>query len=167
IVASAGSRVAIRSRGRCTTYDALDRASNAVARTLLRLRGTEAEPIALLLGQEDRTVSSVLGVLKAAKFYVPLDASYPADRLSFVLHDCDARLLITDSDHLALARSLARASTTVVALDDLDDDAGTDNPALRISPHALAAVFYTSGSAGRPKGVMQTHRLVLHRVMVD
>jgi amino acid adenylation domain-containing protein len=167
IASSLASSVAIRSRNGQITYDALNRASNRFARVLATRRGTIAEPVGLLLEQDDRTISALMGVLKAGKFYVPLDPSYPPDRLSFILRDCQSRVVVTDRKHLSLAHALAPSECSVIELDDVADDNRTGNPGLSVSPHAVAALFYTSGSTGRPKGVIQTHRLVLHRVMID
>jgi amino acid adenylation domain-containing protein len=124
-------------------------------------------PVALLLEPDDRSIAALLGILKAGTFYVPLDPSYPPERLSFILEDCQPGLLITDDAHEALARRVAPGGCAVVLLDDIGDGSTEENPCVVVLPDALAAVFYTSGSTGRPKGVMQTHRLVLHRVMVD
>lgn len=167
VVASAAHRVAVRS-GTCElTYDALNQAANSVAHAVLQLRGSVAEPVGLLLEPDEQTVASILGVLKAGKFYVPLDPSNPSDRLSVVLEDCRPSVLITATKYLGVARQLAPNGCAVVPFDDSQDGSLRENPNLAISPDALASVFYTSGSTGRPKGVMQTHRLVLHRVMVD
>jgi amino acid adenylation domain-containing protein len=167
VVARAGRRIAIKTEGSQLTYDELNRATNCIAHGLLRRRGEIPEPVGLLLGPDERAVSTVLGVLKSGKFYVPLDPSYPRERLSFVLEDCVPRLIIAGSQYLALARELAPTGCTVVDVNDLDDGSCQENPGLVVLPDALAAVFYTSASTGRPKGVMQSHRLVLHRAMVD
>ena len=166
IVSSAGSSVAIRHVGRHTTYDSLNRAADIVARALTQRWGSNAEPVGLLLEHGERTVSAVLGALKAGKFYVPLDPSYPPDRLSFILKNCESRIVITDRQHASLAQSLAPRDCSVVTLETVEGDGGA-NPDLAIAPDAIAALFYTSGSTGQPKGVIQTHRLVLHRVMID
>jgi amino acid adenylation domain-containing protein len=167
VVAWAGRRIAVKTETHELTYDGLNRAANCVALALLKLRGAVSEPVALLLGPDERAVSTVLGVLKTGKFYVPLDPSYPRERLSFILEDCASRILIADSQYLSLARELAPTGCTVVDVCDLDDGSCRENPGLVVLPDALAAVFYTSASTGRPKGVMQSHRLVLHRAMVD
>jgi amino acid adenylation domain-containing protein len=170
-VTAAPQRIAIRSNARGipshVTYDQLNRAANAVALAIVKLRGDDGRPVALMCDPDDRTIAGVLGVLKAGKFYVPLDPSYPMERLALVLEDCAPSILITDSHHASLANNLAPNKCAVAHVDDLIAGDGSNNPGLARSPHALAAVFYTSGSTGRPKGVMQTHRNVLHRAMVD
>ncbi len=170
-VAAAPQRIAIRSNGRGiprhVTYDRLNRAANAVALAIVKLRGDDGGPVALMCDQDDRTIAGVIGVLKAGKFYVPLDPSYPMERLALVLEDCAPSILITDSHHASLANNLAPHKCHVARIDDLIAGDGSKNPGLARSSDALAAVFYTSGSTGRAKGVMQTDRNVLHRAMVD
>ena len=108
----------------------------------------------------------MLGVLKAGKFYVPLDASYPTDRLSLIVNECKPGVIVANRTHIAQARSLAPQGTQVVDVIDLHQGHSESNPRANISPDNLAAVFFTSGSTGRAKGVMQSHRVLLHRVMV-
>ena len=87
-----GERVAIHSDRGPTTYAGINQIANALARRILSQRGTGAEPIALLFGHGPDVVASMLGVLKAGKFYVILDASYPRERLQQLLTDSGAVL---------------------------------------------------------------------------
>ncbi len=158
-------RLAIKTRSHELTYDGLNRASNRVARAVLARRGTGEEPIALLLDQGAPVVASILGVLKAGKFYVPLDLSYPRARTAYMLEDSEAELIVTNTRNLSLAEKLARDRSRVMNLDELDPSLSTENPDIRVSPDLLAYMIYTSGSTGEPKGVVQTHRNVLHDIM--
>jgi non-ribosomal peptide synthetase component F len=166
IASQFGDRIAVKCRERASTCADLNAAANRVCHTLLSRTGDAAEPIGLLLDHDERLISTLLGVLKAGKFYAPLDPSYPVDRLSFIVNHCQPAILVADAAHAAQARALAPEGTGVLETLDLFDDRNEGNPGRRLSPD-LAAVFYTSGSTGRPKGVMQSHRLVLHRVMAD
>ena len=98
---------------------------------------------------------------------MPLDPSYPRPRLTAILEDSQASLILTDSRNLSLAKELASGGPALLKVDELDVSLSTENLGLSISPDAVAAIFYTSGSTGQPKGVMQSHRSVLHRVMID
>ena len=132
-----------------------------LARRILAYCGPGAEPIALLFDNGAEVSAAILSVLKAGKFYVLLDPSYPAERLRHLLADSEARLIVADSRALALARTLSHEGGNLLVFDSGADDVADTNVDLRVSPDALALIIYTSGSTGRPKGVMHTHRTVL------
>jgi amino acid adenylation domain-containing protein len=158
-------RLAVKTGSDELTYDDLNRASNRVARAITARRGTGPEPVALLFEQGAPVVASILGVLKAGKFYVPLDLSYPQARTAYMLEDSQAKLIVTDSRNVPLAEQLARDRLQVMNLDELDPNLAAENLDVRVSPDHLAYLIYTSGSTGQPKGVVQTHRNVLHDIM--
>jgi amino acid adenylation domain-containing protein len=98
-------------------------------------------------------VVALLAVLKAGGGYLPLDPSYPADRLAFMLADCRAPVVI--------ARGLDVPFTGVVVDPGAAGDAPTTNLARDVDPENVAYVIYTSGSTGTPKGVVIPHDRVL------
>jgi amino acid adenylation domain-containing protein len=159
-------RPAVTCEGRVITYAALNAAANRIAHALLSGHGNTPQPVGLLLDHTEHAVAALLGVLKGGKFYVPLDPSYPAERLMSIMGACRPVTMIADHAHLDQARELAR-DCTVVTVPELYQAGREDNPEANLSPDDLAAVFFTSGSTDRPKGVMQSHRSILHRVMVD
>jgi amino acid adenylation domain-containing protein len=96
-------------------------------------------------------VVALLAVVKAGAAYLPLDPLLPLDRLSYMLKDSGASLVVTQD---GLRASLPAFSGTVVSLDDRTWKSNPrDNPAVAVQPDNLAYVMYTSGSTGRPKGV--------------
>jgi amino acid adenylation domain-containing protein len=158
-------RPAIKSRDHALTYDALNRAANRVAQAILAQRDKGEEPIALLLEQGIPALVTILGVLKAGKFYAPLDPTYPQAWLAAILEDAQASVIITNNINLPLAMDLAQDAHNVINIDALGSGLSDRNPGLPISPDTLAYLFYTSGSTGPPKGVVQNHRNVLHQLM--
>lgn len=146
------------------SYGELDRLSDQIAQAIGRLGGRRPEPVALLLEHEAPVPAAMLGVLKAGNFFVPLDPSYPTDRNRYVLEDSEARLLITNDKNLSLAASLGANSGRLVNLDEIAATALVEYPRGPITPDDLAYVLYTSGSTGEPKGVMRTHRGLMHNV---
>ena len=82
-----------------------------------------------------------------------------------MLEDSDADLIMTNTQNLSLAKDLARNGREVINFDTLDLSLSTENLKLCVSPDTLAYMIYTSGSTGQPKGVVQTHRNVLHDIM--
>ena len=109
-------------------------------------------------------VAAILGVLKAGKFYVPLDPHFPEALLVHTLGWVGARVVATDSKGLAHARSVADVAENVVLVDRLRDRGDDSRLAGLVSAGDLAYVFFTSGSTGKPKGVFDSHRNVLHNV---
>lgn len=154
-------RCAIKYRGQQWTYRTLDRIANQIARAILARLGTEPAPIALLLEQGLQIPAAILGVLKAGCFYVPLDPSYPYERLIAMMDDADPRLVVTNTLNAPLARTLVPDGSNILDIDALDAQLLVESPALSIAADALAYILYTSGSTGQPKGVMQNHRNTL------
>jgi amino acid adenylation domain-containing protein len=120
--------------------------------------------VALCLDRSLEVVVGLLAILKAGAAYVPVDPTYPASRLSFLIHDSQAQALLTQR---SIAATLPQLATNVICLD-------ADWPAIAIEssrnlapapgPDDLAYVMYTSGSTGNPKGVLVPHRAVLRLV---
>jgi amino acid adenylation domain-containing protein len=109
-------------------------------------------------------IVSLLGILKAGGAYLPLDPSYPLERLAFQLSDAEAAVVVST---IPFADRLSSFAGQVVLL-DLDGAAIAACPEHALtcgaSAEALAYVIYTSGSTGRPKGVSSHHRMMVHRL---
>ncbi|HEV7905478.1 MAG TPA: amino acid adenylation domain-containing protein [Pyrinomonadaceae bacterium] len=144
------------------TYRELNARANQLAHRL-RASGIGAESlVALCVERSVEMVVGILGVLKAGGGYVPLDPDYPAQRISFMLEDARASVLLTQR---RLAGSLPHGAAEVICLDsDWGAIAGEseENLSSGATPENLAYVIYTSGSTGRPKGVLITHRNVIN-----
>jgi amino acid adenylation domain-containing protein len=150
------------------TYGELNRRANQVAHHLISL-GVGAGPgesiVGLCLDRSTTAVVWALGILKAGGAYLPLDPTYPAERLAFMLTDAQPRALVTTCD---IAQRLQLGSWNVIAIDRdaaAIDRQVTDTPDRNIAPEQLAYVIYTSGSTGRPKGVEITHASLMNLVM--
>ena len=160
-----GARTAVSAGGRTTTYEELNRQSNRIGRAVLSLRGASPEAIALLLGQGANLIAGILGVLKAGKYYVGLDAHRPPPRLQALLTAARTPLLLTEEAHLDLARRIAPPGCEILSLDRIAPGFSEEDLGLEISPDAIAYLFQTSGSTGGPKSVVDCHRNVLHNVL--
>ena len=158
-------RLAVKTRAHAWTYAELNRHANRVARAILAQRGSTAEPIAVLLDQGAPAIAAIFGVLKAGKFYIPLDPTLPPARLTAMLEDSEASLLVTDNGQAVLAEELAHDRSGILNIDTHDANCSWDNLGVAYPPDTLAYLLYTSGSTGQPKGVLQTHRNILHQVM--
>ena len=158
-------RLAVKTKRHALTYEALNQAANRIAQAILAYRGAGPEPVALLLEKDAPLLAAIFGALKAGKFYVPLDPSFPQARTAYMLGNSQAGLVVTNSQNLALARELAQDARQLLNIDALDSRLSTADPGLGIPADSLAYIIYTSGSTGQPKGVVQTHRNVLHSIM--
>ncbi|MFD2168562.1 amino acid adenylation domain-containing protein [Tumebacillus lipolyticus] len=139
------------------TYAELNREANRIAHTL-REAGVGPEVLVGICTERSLAMlTATLGVLKAGGAYLPLDPTYPRDRLSFMIADAKPLLLLAQQ---TLADRLPDFDGTIVPLDAQNSpfSQNDDNPELRTSEDQLAYVTYTSGSTGTPKGVMSVHR---------
>src|SRR5262245_58494381 len=160
----APERLAVKCGDAAWTYAELDAAANRVANTILTARGPGEEPVALLLEQGTWLVAAILGALKAGKIYVPLDPTAPAAQLAPLLAEAGAALVLVSADTRGRAAAAA-GSVPLLDTSALAGDPVRAAPGARVPPEAGAYVYYTSGSTGRAKGVLDTHRNVLHNVM--
>ncbi len=147
-----------------TTYAELDRRANRLARHLLRLGLAPEDLVGIFLERSHPLVESILGVLKTGAAYAPLDPEYPKDRLSFMLGDSKARVVITEER----LRPLLPEGVPVLCLDTLAAaiaGESAERPRRRGHPQNTACVVYTSGSTGKPKGVALTHRGIVNLVV--
>lgn len=160
------NRLAVKMADRLT-YEQLNRAANRIAWAILENRGEAKESVALLFEHGIEVIAAILGVLKAGKFYVVLEHSYPPQRLGHILQESEAALLLTNKRNLSLAHQLETGGSRVLNIDDLDDLQPQENLNLAIAPGDFANIIYTSGSTGEPKGVVGTHLNVLDSHMVN
>jgi amino acid adenylation domain-containing protein len=165
IVRQFPDRVAIKVGEYSATYAQLNRMADRHGRTLLT-HGNRSLPVALLFGKGIGQITAMLGVLKAGRFFVVLDPSLPGERIKDILEDSQAGVLLSDGRHFALGQKVAGSDCRLVVVESLDDSPPAEDLQANVGPDTLAAIVYTSGSTGQPKGVMQTHRSLLHRVML-
>ncbi|WP_184694131.1 non-ribosomal peptide synthetase [Saccharothrix tamanrassetensis] len=135
------------------TCGGIDRAANRLAHALLAAGAQPDQPVALCLERGAATIIGILAAWKAGAGYLPLDPSWPAERLTAMAEDADVPVVVTDA--YARARNSFTGSWAEV---DLDSVEGPDTPpeAVPLLPESLAYIIYTSGSTGRPKGVRVT-----------
>lgn len=140
------------------TYAELEDRSNRLAHHLLAQGIGRGSTLGVCLPRSFELIVAILAAWKSGAAYLPLDPSYPPERLSFMIHEAAAALVLTDS---SVAGVLHGASTPVILL-DTERSAVASRPGfaprVRVEPADLAYVMFTSGSTGRPKGVMIEHR---------
>ena len=144
------------------TYQKLDQQANQLAHYLQSLNIRAESLIGISMERKPEVLVAMLGILKAGSTYVPLDPTYPSDRLAFMMKDAGIDLLITHSDVIA---NIPTASAKAICLDQewkTIQDYSVELPPHLVSPDNLAYIIYTSGSTGTPKGVQVSHRGVVN-----
>jgi amino acid adenylation domain-containing protein len=140
------------------TYQELNFRANQLAHHLRRHGVGQNNVVGICMERSLDLVVGILGILKAGGAYLPIDPSYPAERMSFMLKDAQASVLVTQQE---LAASLPVDTTPIICIDApqpaILDCKPTLNPVNDTAAESFAYVIYTSGSTGKPKGVMVTH----------
>jgi amino acid adenylation domain-containing protein len=146
------------------SYHELNERANRLAHYLRGKAVATEELVGICMERSVDMLVGLLAILKAGAAYVPLDASYPRERLRYMVADAAVRVLLTQK---RLAGEFAESGPEIVCLDSEAQEwsqESADNPAPRVSTANLAYVMYTSGSTGRPKGVMISHREICSRL---
>lgn len=104
-------------------------------------------------------ITAIMGILKAGGAYVPIDPGFPAERIQYILEDCGADFILTESKVAA-----PEADAELIDLDQAIAEGADDMTEADVNARNLAYIIYTSGTTGRPKGVMIEHRQVHHLV---
>jgi len=136
-------------------YNTLNRRANQIAHLLIEKGLRPEEPVAICLPRSFDMIAASIAVLKAGGCYVPIDSTYPADRISYIIEDSKAGKIITHSslDALPADKPLLHLDKMQAELQKISDD----NLSRHVDQDHLAYIIYTSGSTGKPKGVMLRH----------
>jgi amino acid adenylation domain-containing protein len=148
------------------SYEELNMRANRLAYRLRRLGVKPDTLVACCFDRSIEMIVTIVAILKASGAYVPLDPTYPKARLDLILEDAGRPLIVT---RRSLASSLlTEHSSRVVLVDDESKNGSVrnqeQNPVTIAGPTNLAYVMYTSGTTGRPKGVMVEHRGIVRLV---
>ena len=158
------NNIAIKYNQTCLTYDELNKRSNQVAH-FLREKGIKPnDVIAIRLNKSLELIVGILGIIKAGGCYLPIDLSYPQERVNFMLKDSSAKFFLTNKDH---SNDLSITINKYILDFDKQNiiyNKPTKNLNCVNTPEDLIYIIYTSGSTGTPKGVMLCHRNVVRLI---
>ncbi|TQV77357.1 amino acid adenylation domain-containing protein [Aliikangiella marina] len=157
------SNIAVKDSKQSLTYLQLNHKANRLARLLVEKGYSNQSLVGICMQRSTNMLVSVLAILKAGSAYLPLEHSYPSNRLQYLIEDSGTEIVIAESQTKSKVAALA---TSMLVLDeehteDLLASYSEVNPNLLISAKELAYVIYTSGSTGMPKGVLVAHRGVV------
>jgi amino acid adenylation domain-containing protein len=157
--------IAVAFEGEELTYRQLDERANQLAHHLRGLGVGPETPVGVHMDRSVEMVVGLMGALKAGAAYLPLDPSYPHDRLKFMLEDAHVPVILTQS---RLADRLPGNQAAIVRVDadwEAISRGSKTSPISGVGPDNLAYIIYTSGSTGQPKGAMVTHRGICNRLL--
>ena len=162
-VAAAGpDKIAVSYGSAALTYAELDTRANDLAAELRKLGVGSDSMVGCCCHRSLDLIVALLAIVKAGGCYVPLDPTYPAERLKFMLEDTRCAAIVTTSD---LAASLpAGLGVPLVSIDGRAWPVAAGPLPHIAGPRSLAYVMYTSGSTGQPKGVQVEHRSIVRLV---
>ncbi|GAB3904436.1 hypothetical protein GCM10028803_33870 [Larkinella knui] len=149
-------KTALLFKKQATSYQMMNETANRLAHYLIQQGVTEGDCVGIALDRSPEMVITLLAVLKAGAAYLPLDPEYPQERVTFMLTDSSAKMLITSAKYQGKLKSQAREILIETALAESKSNASHD-PDRRVSGDHLAYILYTSGSTGKPKGVLIEH----------
>jgi amino acid adenylation domain-containing protein len=147
------------------TYAELNQRANQLAHSLQKLGIQPEIPVGICIERSLEMIVGLLAIVKAGGTYVPLDPSYPADRLAHIQSDSQLAAVLTQQKFLSLLPSL---EVPIICLDtDWQEIAAesTENPISPVTSEQLAYIIYTSGSTGKPKGVLIEHQGAVNTIL--
>ncbi len=152
-------QIAVEDAHQCLSYEDLNILSDKIAQYLLNCENNK-RPVGVLMERSVFTIAVLLGILKAGKPYIPLDPTFPLERLQHILQHSGLVLLISDQPD----KAQLFPSCTILALEDIlaksEEIAEVKLP--KVEPTDTAYIIYTSGSTGKPKGVEIGHAALLN-----
>jgi len=153
------NKKALTCKNKTLTYAELNKKANKIAHFLQSQGIHSNEAVGIMLPRGLELICAMIGILKAGACYIPIDPSYPAKRIQYMLTNSKARIILTtpelqkNSTHEGCKDCTFETSTIYTSYADT-------NLELSIAPTDLAYLIYTSGSTGNPKGVMLRHENV-------
>jgi amino acid adenylation domain-containing protein len=158
-------QIAAICEGKEYSYRDLDQYANRIARHLSSSGAKARDRVGILLNRSIETYAAIIAVLKLGATYIPLDTSYPVDRINYIIDDADITLIISTESVMA---QTAEINCAQVLLDREKPDiaALSGDPPKVVLPanpeNEICYIIYTSGSTGRPKGVQIEHRSIVN-----
>jgi amino acid adenylation domain-containing protein len=157
--------IAMRFQDQYLTYADLNQRANQVAHYLKSVGVTPGDRVAVCVQPCLDIGASLLGIFKAGGVYVPLDPTHPPERLTAILQDTQANVLLTQSSLLPNLPDIATHSLSLDTQWDIIQAFPTHNPDRVLDLDQAAYIIYTSGTTGKPKGVMASHRNLVNYIL--
>lgn len=147
--------IAVKYGEKKQTYRELNSKANTLAKTILDRGGIKEKYIAIISDKCIDMIVAMFAAIKCGMPYVPIDSAIPADRINFMIEDCNPQFIITHGCEYT-------EKDKVIRLEEIEELEEAENPNIAYSMNNLMYLIYTSGTTGRPKGVMIEHRGILN-----
>ncbi len=162
IVEDFGSKTAVIFKDRKLTYSELNKKSNQLAAKFID-KIPVTEPVGVCMAKGENALITILALLKLGAIYVPLDLTYPLDRLEFFIKNSKLKFIVADESGRDKLKSTDSKNLTF--FDSSIAESLSDSKPRAISYESLAYIIHTSGSTGIPKGVVVEHQSVVRMVL--
>jgi len=160
-------KIAVEFSGHTESYLSLNQKSNQLAHHLVHCEVHKGDLVVILMDRSLEMIMSILSILKAGATYLPIDPSYPAERIRHILGDSKSKVILTKTkflDQISFFKNSASLPNNSLIINiettNLNHEKTKNLHLKEISSENLAYVIYTSGSTGKPKGVMVSHQNV-------
>lgn len=150
------NNIAVRDENRCLTYRELD----CLATTIASRFPSKAQFVGIVMDHSAEMIASLLAILKIGAAYVPAEPSFPVERIRYMMKQSSVSFVITQADY----GDLFDNTPLVFIEDNITAQSEATFEQVRIFPESAAYILYTSGTTGKPKGVVVEHRNVCHYV---
>lgn len=154
--------IALRYENNIITYNELNKLSNQFAWYLIKLGVKSGTHIAVYMNKTIEMVVVILGILKAGCVCVPLDVSFPANRVDYIINDSEAKFIVINCEKINFNSNIDNIWYEKEKLYEMNNYA----PMCNIKPEDVAYLIYTSGSTGEPKGTMLTHKGIINHAFI-
>jgi amino acid adenylation domain-containing protein len=158
VAATVPSRIALGSNVWEPSYRELNETANRLAHRLIARGVAAGDRVAILMSHDAPAIAAVLGALKVGAIVVACDPGELPSRLEMLVEDAEPGVIVTDVHTQHLVPACRQPSFTVLNFESETTEGPLHNAQIEIAPGQTAFLTYTSGTTGRPKGVMQTHR---------
>ncbi len=150
-------RPAVITVDKTITYGEINRQADNLAGHLRALGVLPETPVGMALQRGANAIVAIMAILKSGGTYVPLDPTYPKERLAYMMEDTGLKRIVTDTSHISIIETIIPDKTALVNIDKIGTPSTTFHTPIT-HPDSTAYIIYTSGSTGRPKGVPISHR---------
>ncbi len=154
------TEIAVEFGNQTVTYKELNERSNRLANFLVSLGVKEDSFVGISIERSPEMIIGLLAIFKAGAAYLPLDKSYPSERIEYMINDSEINYIITKRSDKG---RLPQTDAGIIYIDEVTENINaqsSDSPAVMPSKESAAYMIYTSGSTGKPKGVIM-HNLAL------